>query len=381
MRKRYQRGSLRPIDGKWLFQWYDTNGKKRKKRFGSVKEITKSEAQLMADTILAPINAAVTGISSDTSVDQFIELEFFPWFRKKWKNSTRDTTEERIRRFLVTRFKGIMVRDLTPGQLQQVLEDAAAEGFVRNTVNHVRWDMKHIFRYAVSTGILQRNPAEELFTPRRCSTTEIRVMTLEEVNLAQTVLSLRERLIFKLGVIAGMRPGEIFALRRRSVQGIAADIRQRVYKGDLDTPKTSKSVRQAALANSVLEDLEAWLKRTPSTGPEGWLFPSANLKTPISRDNFLTRQLHPRLDIVGLGWVNFLVLRKTHSTLMADQGVDPKIVADQQGHDVDVNLNVYAKTSLDRKKKAVDQLDAALLASKQSQTEPALNGSWHEVDN
>jgi hypothetical protein len=60
---------------------------------------------------------------------------------------------------------------------------------------------------------------------------------------------------------------------------------------------------------------------------------------------------------------------------------DPKIVADQQGHDVDVNLNVYAKTSLDRKKKAVDQLDAALLASKQSQTEPALNGSWHEVDN
>jgi hypothetical protein len=58
---------------------------------------------------------------------------------------------------------------------------------------------------------------------------------------------------------------------------------------------------------------------------------------------------------------------------MNDQGVDPKIVADRQGHDVDVNLTVYAKTSLDRKKKAVDQLEAALLASKQSQTEPALN--------
>ena len=161
-----------------------------------------------------------------------IELEFFPWFRKKWKNSTRGTTEERIRRFLIKKLEGIKVRDVRPWQLQQVLEDAADEGFVKNTVSHVRWDMNQVFRYAVSIGILQRNPAEELFIPRRCSTTEIRVMTLEHVNLAQTVLPLRERLIFKLGVIAGMRPGEIFALRRRSVQGIAADIRQRIYKGD-----------------------------------------------------------------------------------------------------------------------------------------------------
>jgi hypothetical protein len=46
---------------------------------------------------------------------------------------------------------------------------------------------------------------------------------------------------------------------------------------------------------------------------------------------------------MGPGWVNFQVLRKTHSTLMREQEVDPKIVADQQGHDVDVNLNVSRK--------------------------------------
>jgi hypothetical protein len=61
--------------------------------------------------------------------------------------------------------------------------------------------------------------------------------------------------------------------------------------------------------------------------------------------------------------------------------VDPKIVADQQGHDVDVNLNVYTKTSLDRKKKAVDQLEAALLASKQSQSEPALHEAGQSIEN
>jgi site-specific recombinase XerD len=95
-------------------------------------------------------------------------------------------------------WNAVKLRDVKPVQLQQVLEDAADEGFVKNTVSHVRWDMNQIFRYAVSIGILQRNPAAELFTPRRCSTAEIRVMTIEEVNLVETVLPLRERVIFKL---------------------------------------------------------------------------------------------------------------------------------------------------------------------------------------
>ena len=40
---------------------------------------------------------------------------------------------------------------------------------------------------------------------------------------------------------------------------------------------------------------------------------------------------------------------------------------------MDVNLNVYSKTSLEQKKKAVDRLDAALAAAKQSQIEPGSN--------
>src|SRR5947207_475967 len=99
MRKRYQKGSLKQKNGKWLFQWYDINGKKKKRRFGSVSEVTKSEAQRMADKILGPINAAVSHASADTAFDQFVELEFFPWFRRKWKTSTRGTTEDRINRY------------------------------------------------------------------------------------------------------------------------------------------------------------------------------------------------------------------------------------------------------------------------------------------
>ena len=37
-------------------------------------------------------------------------------------------------------------------------------------------------------------------------------------------------LIVKLAVFAGMRPGEIFGLKWRSVRGVYADISQRVYR-------------------------------------------------------------------------------------------------------------------------------------------------------
>ena len=40
--------------------------------------------------------------------------------------------------------------------------------------------------------------------------------------------------------------------------------------------------------------------------------------------------------------------------------VDPKLVADQLGHSVDVNLNVYTKTVLDLRKQALDALESAV---------------------
>src|ERR1041385_408760 len=221
------------------------------------------------------------------------------------KKSTRGTTEDRINRHLIKRFKGVMLTKITALQLQHVLDEKTDEGFSKNTVNHLRWDIKHIFKRAVLIGILRINPAEELFTPRECTNEEVRVMTFEEVYLGLTVLPLRERLVYKLASIAGMRPGEIVGLKRQNVQSVAVDIRQRTYRGEVDTPKSAKSVRLAALADSVIADLQMWLKELPDLGPDGWLFPSQNLDTPISRDNLLTRHLHPRLDTVGLGWVNF----------------------------------------------------------------------------
>ena len=47
--------------------------------------------------------------------------------------------------------------------------------------------------------------------------------------------------------------------------------------------------------------------------------------------------------------------------LMNEINDDPKIVADQLGHTLDVNQNVYTRTALARRKSAVDALERAVL--------------------
>jgi hypothetical protein len=57
----------------------------------------------------------------------------------------------------------------------------------------------------------------------------------------------------------------------------------------------------------------------------------------------------------------FETLERTHSSRMRGLNVDPKIVADQQGHTLDVNMNVYTQTSLASRIGAVNALESALV--------------------
>ena len=61
-----------------------------------------------------------------------------------------------------------------------------------------------------------------------------------------------------------------------------------------------------------------------------------------------------------MGWANFQVMRRTHATLLDELGVDPQVRADQMGHTVDVNQNQYTRSSLERRRAAVNELEKAL---------------------
>lgn len=359
-RKRYQKGSLKRRCGKWIGQWWE-DGKRKNRALGPVSTMRKSDARAALDKILAGINALSDDCRETLCLGEFAEHIYFPYYTRKWKRSTAGNNKNRIMTHIVAPFRERQLRSFNRDELQSMLDRKAESGLSFSVVDHLRWDLKQIFTMAVSEGIISRNPADLLFTPREAKVPVRRVMNLEEVQTCLKILDLREQLIVKLALLAGMRPGEIFALTWGRLHDDQAEIVQRIYRTDIDTPKSKQSVRTAALPERMRADVQTWRKSAIDFRSEAWVFPSETLKTPITKDNCWRRSIQPKLAAAGLGWVTFQVMRRTHSSLMKSLGVDGKLVADQLGHTLDVNQNVYTQSPLADRRAAVNRLETSLL--------------------
>jgi integrase len=106
--------------------------------------------------------------------------------------------------------------------------------------------------------------------------------------------------------------------------------------------------------------LTLWVEATKGQNPEGWLFPSENLATPIRRDNVWRRSIEPKLRKHGLQWANFQVMRRTFATLSKQAGVDAHTRSAQMGNTVDVNENEYAVSKFEDRLAAVRRLEAVI---------------------
>ena len=108
-RKRYQNGSLQVVSthGKrkmWILQYRD-GGSKKYYTIGLYAKMSKSEAQQAQAEFMKEVNMkAATAPDPHVTFGDFLEGVALPFLRSKWKGSTRDTTENRIRHHLLAEF-------------------------------------------------------------------------------------------------------------------------------------------------------------------------------------------------------------------------------------------------------------------------------------
>jgi integrase len=134
-------------------------------------------------------------------------------------------------------------------------------------------------------------------------------------------------------------------------------------RGKVGTPKSKRSVRTAAFTPLIVSEMKEWRYICPKVEPDAWVFPSERLVTPMSRDNCLRRNMTARLKPLGLEWVDFQVMRRTHASLSRKAGIDPKVVADQLGHGIGVSLDVYTRSDLEQRTMAVTKLETEVMAA------------------
>jgi integrase len=366
-RQRHQKGSLQIRQhGKrkmWVLLYRDGDSRKYA-TLGLYAKMSKSQAEEKRDELIAEANArTATAPNPHVTFGEFLEGSALPFLRSKWKKSTASTTENRIQHHLNGEFGERRLSDLGLKELQSFLR-AKAEKLSRSVVAHLRWDLRSLFRLALAEGFIDRDPTAALFTPKDAAPSPSPSMNKEEVEIYVNALELRERVIAQLAIICGMRPGEILALQRRHIAGDCKklEIEQRLYRGDIDTPKTLKSTRNVAIPPKTASILEEWMELVDES-PDAWVFASENPSTPMWRDNVWYRHMKPKLATVKLEWATFQVLRRTHASLGHDEGIDPKVAADQRGHGIGVAIDVYTKAALSRRAEAAEQLENAVLTA------------------
>ncbi|MCC6362205.1 MAG: site-specific integrase [Bryobacterales bacterium] len=247
-------------------------------------------------------------------------------------------------------------------ELQKLL-DKKGKALAKGGVDHLRFRLRSIFTLAVSEGVVDRNPATSLYTPRECKRSGVkRILTPEQISTVMGVLDIRERLVVQFATYEGMRPGEILALQMGDVDGNSVWVRRRLYKGNIDLPKSRRSERQVALTESTTALLHEWLGLIGQTNPEAWLFPSETLKSPVRRDNIWHRDLLAPLKKVNLEWATFQVMRRTFATNSKKAGVDAHTRSAQMGNTVDVNENEYAVSTFEDRLAAVRKVEATVVS-------------------
>jgi integrase len=298
-------------------------------------------------------------------LSEFINQTYLPFQRGKWKKSTQGTAENRIQHHIVKGIGHNALRDFSLTSLQEFLDSKADEGLSFSVVDHLRWDLNAVFEMAIAEKVIASNPATRLYTPKHTPKGVTRAMSVEEVQVALESVELREQVLLYLAIFSGFRPGEMLGLQRMHVSGNASSVhvRQRVYRGEIDEPKTEPSKREVAIPPRTAELLREWMDSAVDPEPEAFVFAGETGK-PVWRDTLLYDHIRPKLKPHSLEWVDFRVMRATHASIGHRLKLDPKVTADQRGHGVGVAIEEYTKTSLRDRAIAARKLEESVLGKK-----------------
>src|SRR5206468_1095612 len=138
MRKsRYQKGSVKKQRGRWVAMWW-VDRRRKSRVIGLVKDMTKSDAREAVDRIVAEVNARREQ-NKVWRFGEFVAEVYFPYYSRKWKDSTKENNLNRVSVHLVRTFSARELSGFRRDELQDLLDAKALSGLSFSVVDHLRW--------------------------------------------------------------------------------------------------------------------------------------------------------------------------------------------------------------------------------------------------
>ncbi len=277
-----------------------------------------------------------------------------------YKPSAIRSYEAALRDHIVPRLSRTRLADVQHRDVQRIADDLLAEGRDPSTIRNALMPLRVIFRRAVEDGDLAVNPCAHLRLPAVRGRRE-RIASPEEAQRLLAALPERDRPVWATALYAGLRRGELMALRWDDVDLAGGVIRvERSYddKGRVEIePKSRAGRRTVPIVGALRDVLVAY--RAGQDRDRGLVFGSS-AETPSVPSN-LWRRAQRAWKLTGLQPIGLHEARHTFASVLIAAGVNAKAITTYMGHaSIQTTYDLYGKLMPGSESEAAALVDAYL---------------------
>lgn len=288
------------------------------------------------------------------------------------KAGTREDYQGILNRHILPVFGTRPLPGITRADVEDWWAAIRAKNLSRPRLSPIRMVLSHVFKRAVASGMIDRNPAETIEGRIGREDREVRqVEWLTEPELTKLLAVAKEREpryypILLTIASTGLRLGEAVGLQKDDVdlERSKLYIRRAIRKRQVGSPKSGKP-RTADVPPATIAVLRGWIDAVRAEaavrGQEAcWLFPSA---TGTPADEPLIRDALGRvLKAAGIGRkLRVHDLRHGYASLAIQRGVPLLTVSRQLGHgSIAVTADIYGHLAPDATREAAMAWEAIL---------------------
>jgi integrase len=255
---------------------------------------------------------------------------------------------------------GEPIEDIRRADLQDLVDELVATDLSASTIQMTIVPLKAIFRRELSRGRLTVNPTVGVELPAVRSQLKAIVSPAQATTLI-AALEPRDRALWATALYAGLRRGELMALRWEDVDLKAGVIHVRgswdPAAGEDVGPKSREGKRRVPIASVLRTHLRA--HRLASGRAEGYVF--GNGSTPFGATK-VRQRADKAWKAARLERVTLHACRHTFASMMIAAGVNAKALSTYMGHaNIAITLNLYGHLMPGNEDEAAGMLDAYLV--------------------
>lgn len=312
-------------------------------------EYTKAKAQEAADKLVRQETSGPPRADGSMTVAEFWDRVFFPVRSRRIAPNSQQAYQSSWRTHVEPGIGKLELRNVTKMAIDTVLSKIADAGLGKEVAQRALVIMSEMLIEAVENDFIAKNPCRAVELPTCKPPKPTRPLTLAEVQRLFSSTSGRDRMVWRVLILCGLRISEVIALRKSDVTPGGLIVDESGYEGE-PGPTKNRKTRLVPLPAPLRRELAEWADQIDGD----LIFPAAD-GTMLRRKGRETEPLLNRARKI-IPDLTFRMCRTTFATLYDG---DPRDLQESMGHfDVKLSLGTYRKPQAERQQASADELEA-----------------------